>query len=101
VQLVTDADFDKRQQVLVEHLICAIKRELEAADAPSELIPQLTGSIAFAVAALIDGAASAEFEGSELDPHLTFSVGGEKLLYAGGNSWMHEYVHRILPKVFR
>ncbi|MEJ0040679.1 MAG: hypothetical protein WDO68_32445 [Gammaproteobacteria bacterium] len=69
-------------------------------DAPSEVVQQLTGSIAFAVASLIDGTASAEFEGKELDPHLAFAVRAGELLYAGGNSWMHEYVCRVLPEVF-
>lgn len=100
MQLTTKGDFDKRQRALVEHMVGAIKRELENVDAPSEVVRQLTGSIAFAVASLSDGAASVEFEGKELDPHLTFPVGADELLYAGGSSWMHEYVYRVLPEVF-
>ncbi len=99
MQLTTKGDFDRRQQALVKHLLHAIKRELENADAPPQVVQQLTGSIAFAVTSLIDGAASAQFEGRELDPHLAFPL-GEELLYAGGNSWMHEYVYRVLPEVF-
>jgi hypothetical protein len=100
MELTTDGDYTERQQALVEHILSAIKLELEQVETPSELVQQLTGSIAFAVTGLIDGTSSAEYNGSELDPHLTFPIGTERLLYAGGNSWMHEYVYRILPTLF-
>ena len=100
MELTTDGDYTERQQALVEHILRAIKLELEEVDAPPELVQQLTGSIAFAVTGLIDGTASAEYNGAELDPHLAFPLGQGRLLYAGGNSWMHEYVYRILPTLF-
>lgn len=100
MELTTDGDYTERQQALVEHILRAIKQELEGVEAPPDLAQQLTGSIAFAVTGLIDGSASAEYKGEELDPHLAFSIGQGRLLYAGGNSWMHEYVYRILPTLF-
>jgi hypothetical protein len=99
MELTTQGDYTERQQALVEHMLRAIKAELEQVDAPPEMVEQLTGSIAFVVTSLIDGSASAEYNGVELDPHLAFPV-GQQLLYAGGNSWMHEYVYRILPTLF-
>jgi hypothetical protein len=56
--------------------------------------------IGFSVATLLDGVASIKFEGRELNPILTFQIDEDKMLYAGGNSWMHEYVYRLLPKLF-
>ena len=100
MQLTTDGDFIERQKTFVECLIRAIRQELEDVDAPPEVVQQLTGSIAFAVASLIDGTSSAQFQGEELNPHLAFRTGPEELLYAGGNTWMHEYVYLILPSIF-
>ena len=100
MELTTDGDYMERQQALVEHILRAIKTELEKADAPTDVVQQLTGSIAFAITALLDGSASAEYDGNELDPCLAFSIGPGHLLWAGGSSWMHEYVYRTLPKLF-
>jgi len=100
VNLVSDGRFDERQQMPTEEILRVIKGELEAVEAPEDLIEQLTGRIAFAVTCLIDGVASVKVEGRELSPNLTFKVGEDQLLFAGGNSWMHEYVFRILPKLF-
>jgi hypothetical protein len=101
MELRADGDYTERQQALVEHMLLAIKGELEKVEAPPEIVEQLTGSIGFAVTALIDGVASATYNGAELNPHLAFPVGQRQMLYAGGNSWMHEYVYRILPRLFR
>ncbi|HTT40438.1 MAG TPA: hypothetical protein VMH32_22520 [Burkholderiales bacterium] len=100
MDLIWDGRFDERPQLLTEEILRAIKGELEAVEAPEEIIEQLTGRIAFAVSWLIDGVASVKVEGGELSPILTFKLGQDQLLFAGGNSWMHEYVFRILPKLF-
>ena len=100
MQQVTNGDYTERQQALTEALLRAIKQQLEDVDAPPELVQKLTGSIGFAVTSLIDGVASADYGGQELNPILGFSIGAEQLLHAGGNSWMHEYVYRILPRLF-
>jgi hypothetical protein len=101
MKLVPHYSFDDRQQALTAALIEAIARELKKVDAPEELVEQLTGSIAFAVTALIDDSTSEDFAGGTLSPMLTFQVGEGELAYAGGNTWMHEYVYRLLPAVLR
>lgn len=100
MNLVKDGDYIERQKLLVEEMLRSIKSELEAVDAPEELVENLTGRIGFSISSFLDGVASIEFEGGELNPVLTFQVDEDKLLYAGGNSWMHEYVYRLLPKLF-
>lgn len=99
MQLTTDGDFIAKQQALVGAILVAIKEELERVDAPVELVTELTGSIAFRVTSLLDGVSSAEHEGKELNPMLAFQVSEAELLWPGGNTWMHEYVHRMLPTV--
>jgi len=98
MKLVSHPSFDERQQRLTAAILEAIARELKNVDAPVELIEQLTGSIGFAVAILIDDSASIDFEDGHISPMLTFQVGEEELAYGGGNTWMHEYVYRLLPE---
>ncbi len=61
---------------------------------------ELTGSIGFAVTTILDDSRSVEVDGKALSPVLTFLVGDDELEFGGGNSWMHEYVYRLLPSVF-
>ena len=99
MKLVSNGSFDRLQQALAEELIRTVKRELEGADAPPELIEQLSGSIAFSVASLLDDVAGFERNGEAVIPMLTFLTGEDELETAGGNSWMHEHVYRLLPSV--
>jgi hypothetical protein len=100
MKLVSHGRFDSRQQALTEAILLAVKAEIEKVDAPEEIVKQLTGSIAFAVTSLLDDVASVEVDGEAVAPMLTFAVGEDELEFAGGNSWMHEYVYKLLPKVF-
>ena len=99
MKLVTHHSFDARQQALTVAILEAVAAELKKAEAPRDLIEQLTGAISFAVTSLLDDSASVAFEDGEISPMLTFQVENEELAYAGGNTWMHEYVHRLLPSV--
>lgn len=101
MKLVPHHSFDDRQQALTVAILEVIAAELKKADAPGELIEQLTGAIAFSITALLDDSASVDFADGEISPMLTFQVGNEELAYAGGNTWMHEYVYRLLPSVIR
>lgn len=100
MNLVKEGEYIGRQKLLIEEILRTIKSELEAVEAPEELIESLTGSIGFSVATLLDGVASIKYEGKELNPILTFQIDEDKILYAGGNSWMHEYVYHLLPNLF-
>jgi len=48
---------------------------------------------------LLDDVAGFERDGEAVSPILTFLVGEGELEFAGGNSWMHEYIYRLLPGV--
>lgn len=100
MKLVSSGSFDRLQQALAEELVRTVKRELEKVDTPSELIEELTGNIAFSVASLIDDTGGFERGGEAVSPMLTFLIADEELEFAGGNSWMHEYIYRLLPTVF-
>ncbi len=100
MKLVQTGAYDRLQQVLVKELILTVRRELQAVDAPAELVEELSGKIAFSVASLIDDTAGFEEAGEAVSPMLTFQVADDMLEHAGGNSWMHEYVYKLLPVVF-
>ncbi|MDO8286011.1 MAG: hypothetical protein Q7T69_13460 [Rhodoferax sp.] len=100
MKLVSHGSFDSKQLALAEAILRAIRSELESVDAPPELVKQLTGSIGFSVTAILDDSRSIEVEGKALSPVITFLVGNDELEFGGGNSWMHEYVYRLLPAVF-
>ena len=99
MKLVSHGSFDSKQQALTEAILRAIRSELERVDAPLELVEQLTGSIGFAITAILDDSRSIEVEGATLSPVVTFLVGHDELEFGGGNSWMHEYVYKLLPAV--
>ena len=101
MKLVSHASFDERQQALAAAILEAVALELKKVDAPEELLEQLTGSIAFSVTSLLDDTSSVDFGEQELSPMVTFQVGDDELAYGGGNTWMHEYVYRLLPEVVR
>jgi hypothetical protein len=100
MKLVSTGSFDRLQQALAAEIIRTVKLELEKVGAPPDLVEQLSGSIAFSVASLIDDVAGFEHEGKAVNPMLTFLVSDEELEFAGGNSWMHEYIYRLVPGIF-
>lgn len=101
MKLVSHGSFDSKQQALAEAILRAIRSELEMVDASPEIVEQLTGSIGFAVTAILDDSRSVEVDGKALSPVVTFLLGNDELEFSGGNSWMHEYVDKLLPTVFR
>ncbi len=101
MKLVSKGSFDKRQIALAEEIIRTIKLELEKVETPSHLVKQLSGDIAFSVASLLDDVAGFTDEaGEDVAPMVVFQTGEDELEYCGGNSWMHEYVYQLVPKVF-
>jgi hypothetical protein len=63
-------------------------------------VRDLTQDIAFGITALIDGVSDLTVDGQEVSSVLTFSTGEDELEFAGGNSWMHEYVARQISQSF-
>jgi hypothetical protein len=99
MKLISHESFDSKQQALTGAILRAIRSELERVDAPPEMVEQLTGSIGFAITAILDDSRPIEFEGKALSPVITFQEGNDELEFGGGNSWMHEYVYKLLPAV--
>lgn len=97
---VDPQQFDKLQEVLVNEMASAIKIKLIEAGLDSSQIADLTGSITFSIANLIDDLAAIESDGEEVRPYLTFRNGDEDLVHCGENSCTNTFVYDVLKKHF-
>jgi hypothetical protein len=102
-----DAGFDERQASYSYEMIAAIYDILAAAkDLTLEQVRQLTGDIAFALAAQLDGVTRMEYDGILIRPVLTFAPDSSAdpdeeptLLYSSAGSALHEYVYGNLDEI--
>ena len=88
------------QQHFIASVMEDIKTTLINEDAPEDVVRDLTERIGFSVACAIDGCSSVEADGVKLNPILCFLTKEGELVHAGGNSFMHEYVHKIAEGQF-
>ncbi|WP_434677101.1 hypothetical protein J3P77_13270 [Pseudomonas sp. R1-18] len=51
-------------------------------------------------AALIDGLSDLSVNAQEVSPVLTFFASDDELEFAGGSSWMHDYVAKQISESF-
>ena len=105
MKLTIDEDrFDSLQTHLIVEIVTAIRDGLrEAGVKDDQALYEATGSIAFSIAAIVDGSRIMELDGKEVVPVLTFAreCDGEELISASsGGSWMHEYVFGTVDEVF-
>jgi hypothetical protein len=102
-----DDTFDERQACYSYEMIATIHQALAAAGLPADQARQLTGDIAFALAAQLDGITRMEYNGQRIRPVITFvpealeteSVEEPTLLYSGAGSALHEYVYGNLDEI--
>jgi hypothetical protein len=99
---VDESRFDKQQLHLVREIVRAIKSDLSQSGIPEERLADVTGDIAFSIAAIVDGSRVMQADGQVLIPVLTFAEDAErtKLIARAGGSFMHEYVHSTVDDVF-
>lgn len=87
-----------------QHFIATVMEDIRAnlinADAPEDIVRDLTERIGFSVACAIDGCSSFKVDGVKLSPILCFLTNEGELVHAGGNSFTHEYVHGIAEELF-
>jgi hypothetical protein len=95
-------EFDKRQSQVLREIIHAIRKELKAVAVPEERLADVTGKIAFSVAAIIDSSRVMKVDGQMIFPFLAFAEDKTraKLIAEPGGSWMHEYVFGMVDDIF-
>lgn len=100
MEIQTDGEtFDQIQSIFIGGIIEAVKEHLAEAGISAEKERDLLEKISFSVATIIDGSRSVEFDGVEPNPILAFEEDG-KLIYAGGSSWLHEYVFGVIDELY-
>jgi len=104
VNFKEDSDlYDTLHEGLLRGLFTSIKSSLEEAkfspeiQIPDEFLEGVVETIAFNVAAVIDGSAAMEFEGKEVTPCLTFKDNDQHIVNDSG-SYLHEMVMGYLDE---
>jgi hypothetical protein len=95
--------FDELHLCVLEELIGAIRTGLaEAGTTDDQALYEATGSIGFAVAAIVDGSRLMQLDGQSVVPFLTFAKerNGAELVATEGGSFLHEYVFSKVDEVF-
>jgi hypothetical protein len=100
MKLTSSGRFDDYQREMSRRIIEEIRRALERAESPDDLVRDLTYDIAFGITALIDGVSGLDVNAECVSPVLTFATQDDELEFAGGNSWMHEYVAKLVAESF-
>jgi len=87
---------DAVMRTMLEYIYSDLK---QTGHIPDDEIEALTGTIAFHIGAVLDGAAGVETEGKEVFPYLAFSDSmelRENLTISESGSHLHEIVDEIL-----
>jgi hypothetical protein len=103
MQLKTDdARFDHCQTHLIRQIVRALKKDLEEAGIPKERLADVTGDVAFSVAAIMDGSHMIQADGKPVIPVVSFAedAEGTRLIARHGGTFMHEYVYGVVDDPF-
>jgi hypothetical protein len=95
--------FDACQKEMATAIIREISEELGTLKLPDDQMKDLVARVAFHVCCLIDGCRSIEKNGADISSVLTFQTNActdDEVITSGGNSYMHEYVHRLAKAWF-
>jgi orotidine-5'-phosphate decarboxylase len=97
MQLKVDpAVFEEQQLILVRELVQSVRVKLQEAGLSDSKLEDVTASIVFSVASIIDDTSAIEVDGTEVHPYLTFRTADEELTHCGENSYTHEFVYEVL-----
>jgi hypothetical protein len=99
---VDESQFHKRQLHLLKEIVRAVKSELAESGISEESVEEVTGDVAFSIAAIIDGSRVMQVDGHPLIPMLTFADDAErtKLVAQPGGSSLHEHVYGMVDDIF-
>lgn len=92
--------FEKYQDVMVDDIVKTIMVKLIESGIEGRQMRELTASLAFSVASIIDDTANLQSEGDAVRPYLTFRSGESELIHCGENAYLHELVYDVLKRMF-
>ena len=93
--------FDDLQAFLTGEIVKTVYEAFDGAGLPKRKRQELTTRIAFNVCAAIDGSLVMKRRRKDVSPVLTFAADESTLIYGGGSSDMHEYLHGVADELFK
>jgi hypothetical protein len=97
-----NARYDELQILLIEEIVTTLREGLrEAGVGDPRLIADATSTLAFSIAAILDGTHELTVDGVEVVPVVTFASerdGDELIAPESGGSWMLDYVPALVSK---
>lgn len=95
--------YDELQILLIEEIVATLRDGLrEAGVTEPRVLADATSTLAFAIAAILDGTHELTVDGVEVVPVVTFARerdGDELIAPESGGSWMRDYVPGLLLPV--
>ena len=90
--------YDELQILLIEEIVTTLREGLrEAGVGDPRVLADATSTLAFSIAAILDGARELTVDGIEVVPVVTFASERDELIAPdSGGSWMQDYVPALL-----
>jgi len=102
MELKLDPDkFGEIQRVFISEVIQTIKIKLIEAGLEGTELEDLTASLAFSLASIIDDTTQIESDGIEAHPYLAFRTDENEITHFGENAYTYEMVFPVLKRLFK
>ncbi len=92
--------FEEYQEAFIKEITQTIMVKLVEGGLSGQQMEELTASIAFSIASIIDDTTEIESDGAQVKPYLTFRASDDEIIHCGENAYTYEYVIGILKKLF-
>lgn len=91
---------EKYQESLVREIIQTVMVKLVEAGLEGEKLEEVTASVSFSIASIIDDTTAIEVDGNAVNPYLTFRDGDDEIIHCGENAYTYEFVTGVLKELF-
>jgi len=92
--------FEERQEIFIKEIMQTVVTKLVEGGLEGQQMEELTASISFSIASILDDTTQIEADGVEVKPYLTFRDGDDEVIHCGENAYTYEYVNKILKELF-
>ncbi len=92
--------FEALQEIFIKEIMQTVMTKLVEGGLEGQQMEELTASISFSIASILDDTSRIESEGVEVKPYLTFRESDDALIHCGENAYTYEYVIKILKELF-
>jgi hypothetical protein len=92
--------FDEYQKLFIAEITQTVMVKLIEAGLKEQQLEDVTASIVFNIASIIDDTTQIESDGVEVRPYLTFREGDDELVHCGENSYTYDRMMPVMKKLF-